>query len=57
MIVFPAMGAAQEQAWIALLDLYDHHPDGWTLIGGQMFTCSVPSESTSRCGPRLTLTR
>lgn len=36
MIVFPAMGAAQEQAWIALLDLYDHHPEGWTLIGGQM---------------------
>ena len=36
MIVFPAMGAAQEQAWTALLDLYDHHPEGWTLIGGQM---------------------
>lgn len=30
------MGIAQEQAWIALLDLHEHHPEGWTLIGGQM---------------------
>lgn len=36
MIVLPAMGAAQEAAWVALLDLYERHPDGWTLIGGQM---------------------
>lgn len=36
MIVLPAMGHAQVQAWHALLDLYERHPDGWTLIGGQM---------------------
>lgn len=36
MIVLPVMGAAQEQAWSALLDLYERHRDGWTLIGGQM---------------------
>lgn len=36
MIVLPAMGIAQEAAWNALLDLYERHPNGWTLIGGQM---------------------
>lgn len=36
MIVLPPMGAAQEQAWLALLDVYERHPEGWTLIGGQM---------------------
>lgn len=36
MIVLPPMGSAQEQAWHALLDLHEQHPDGWTLIGGQM---------------------
>src|SRR5437870_1071648 len=30
------MGAAQEAAWVALLDLYERHPEDWTLIGGQM---------------------
>lgn len=36
MIVLPPMGNAQEQAWHALLDIYEHHPADWTLIGGQM---------------------
>lgn len=36
MIVMPAMGAAQQAAWYGLLDLHKHHPDGWTLIGGQL---------------------
>ncbi|WP_182376762.1 hypothetical protein [Nocardioides sp. WS12] len=36
MIVLPAMDRAQEAAWHALLDLYDKHPDDWTLIGGQL---------------------
>lgn len=36
MIVLPPMGAAQEQAWLALLDLQERHPSEWTLIGGQM---------------------
>lgn len=36
MIVLPAMGARQEAAWHALLDLYEAHPHDWTLIGGQL---------------------
>lgn len=36
MIVLPAMGVAQEAAWLALLDLYVRYPTEWTLIGGQM---------------------
>jgi hypothetical protein len=36
MIVMPAMDRAQEAAWHALLDFYHRHPDGWTLIGGQL---------------------
>lgn len=36
MIVLPPMGAAQEQAWHALLELHQRHPEAWTLIGGQM---------------------
>jgi hypothetical protein len=35
-IVLPAMSQAQEQGWHALLDLYEAHPEEWTLIGGQM---------------------
>jgi hypothetical protein len=30
------MAEAQEAAWHGLLDLYDRHPGGWTLIGGQL---------------------
>lgn len=36
MTVLPAMGPAQESAWLALLDLTERHPDDWVLIGGQM---------------------
>ena len=36
MIVLPTMVEAQEQAWLAVLDLYDAHPEEWTLIGGQL---------------------
>lgn len=36
MIVLPPMAEAQEQAWHALLDLHEAHPEKWTLIGGQM---------------------
>lgn len=36
MIVMPTMAEAQEAAWNGLLDLYEKHPDGWTLIGGQL---------------------
>jgi hypothetical protein len=35
-IVMPEMAERQEAAWHGLLDLYDVHPDGWTLIGGQL---------------------
>jgi len=36
MIVLPPMTSAQEQAWFALLELHEAHPEDWTLIGGQM---------------------
>jgi hypothetical protein len=36
MIVMPSMAAAQEAAWHGILDLYEKHPTGWTLIGGQL---------------------
>lgn len=36
MIVMPAMAEAQEAAWHALLELHERHPDGWTLVGGQL---------------------
>ena len=32
----PAMGEAQTQAWLALMDLYERINSGWTLIGGQL---------------------
>jgi hypothetical protein len=36
MIVLPVMPREQTASWLGLLDLYDHFPDGWTLIGGQL---------------------
>lgn len=30
------MLAAQTASWHALMDLHERHPDGWTLVGGQM---------------------
>lgn len=36
MIVMPAMAPGQEASWHGLLDLYEAHPEGWTLIGGQL---------------------
>ena len=36
MIVMPAMAQGQEAAWHGVLDLYEAHPEGWTLIGGQL---------------------
>lgn len=36
MIVLPPMAPGQQAAWHALLDLHERHPDGWTLIGGQL---------------------
>jgi hypothetical protein len=35
-VALPAMGVAQREGWLAMLDLYDRHPTGWTLVGGQM---------------------
>jgi len=32
----PVMHDAQRTGWEALFDLYDAHPTGWTLVGGQM---------------------
>lgn len=35
-VVMPAMRESQRAGWHALLDVYDAHPTGWTLVGGQM---------------------
>ncbi|TQL02613.1 hypothetical protein [Cellulomonas sp. SLBN-39] len=35
-IALRAMGDAQRQAWLAILDLHDRYPTGWTIVGGQM---------------------
>jgi hypothetical protein len=32
----PMLNEKQEAGWHALLDLYEAHPTGWTLVGGQM---------------------
>lgn len=34
--VLPAMSPGQEQSWLAVMDLHEQIPDGWTLVGGQM---------------------
>lgn len=35
-IVAPVMTSAQAQAWLALFQVYEAHPQGWALVGGQM---------------------
>jgi hypothetical protein len=35
-IVLPPMLTSQTASWHALFDLNDRHPEGWTLVGGQM---------------------
>lgn len=32
----PMLNADQAAGWASLLDLYESHPSGWTLVGGQM---------------------
>lgn len=36
MIVLPPMLDAQTASWHALMDLHERHPEGWTVVGGQM---------------------
>ncbi|MGD9572310.1 MAG: nucleotidyl transferase AbiEii/AbiGii toxin family protein [Thermoleophilia bacterium] len=36
MIVLPPLGHLGDELWTALLDIADHGPPGWTLVGGQM---------------------
>lgn len=36
MTVLPTMPPEQTASWLGVLDLYDHLPEGWTLIGGQL---------------------
>jgi hypothetical protein len=33
-VSMPAMGEAQTQSWLALMDLYERINSDWTLIGG-----------------------
>ena len=36
MIHLPSLGDLEEDLWLALLEVAERHPSGWTLIGGQM---------------------
>lgn len=54
MIVMPAMGAGQEAAWHALLDLHEVHPTGWTLIGGQLVHLHCAERASRLCAPPTT---
>lgn len=49
-VVLPAMGGPQEEAWRALLDLYRQLPGGWCLVGGQLvhLHCAERGVSPSR---------
>lgn len=49
-VVMPAMREAQRAGWVALLDVHDVHPTGWTLVGGQMvhLWCAERGASPSR---------
>lgn len=35
-VVLPAMVPAQEAGWLALLEIGERMPEGWSLVGGQM---------------------
>jgi len=49
-VEMPAMTDAQTVGWLALLDLYDRKPTGWTLVGGQMvhLHCAERGSSPTR---------
>ncbi len=36
MIVLPPLGELEDALWVALLDIAQRQPAGWTLVGGQM---------------------
>lgn len=50
MITLPAMPAKQTASWLALFDLYDELPQGWTLVGGQLvhLHCAERSHTPER---------
>jgi hypothetical protein len=47
----PAMTAAQTAGWLALLDLRDRLPTGWTLVGGQMVHLHCAERGVSPARP------
>lgn len=46
----PPMSAAQEASWLALFELHEQLPGGWTLIGGQLvhLHCAERGSSSPR---------
>jgi hypothetical protein len=36
MIALPPVGDLDEALWLALIDIAERRPSGWTLVGGQM---------------------
>lgn len=54
-IVMPAMSDAQRDGWTALFDVYDAHPTGWTLVGGQMVHLWCAERRASPARPTIDL--
>ncbi|MCL2848797.1 MAG: hypothetical protein FWE61_01975, partial [Micrococcales bacterium] len=50
-ITMPPMRDAQRDGWLALFDVHDAHPAGWTLVGGQMVHLWCAERGTSPARP------
>lgn len=50
-VVMPPMRDAQRAGWLALFDVHDAHPTGWTLVGGQMVHLWCAERGTSPARP------
>lgn len=53
MTTLPAMTAAQEASWHALLELAERFPTGWTLIGGQLVQLHCAERGVSPTRPTV----
>jgi hypothetical protein len=54
-VIAPPMLAAQENAWLGLLEIFARLPAGWCLVGGQL--CDSDSPAAHRCRTRTATMR
>ncbi|MCW2813554.1 MAG: hypothetical protein JWN84_1009 [Nocardioides sp.] len=52
-VVLPPMSAAQEQSWLALIDLHERVPSDWALVGGQLVHLHCAERGASPQRPTL----